>query len=639
MNKSFVIAPSVFLLLLLAAAVCKAGQQPGRNLQLGGKPGTHAKHKPVKRRPDLCPEVIFVRDIYARLMRYQSAAVEMSASQGGTTPKPDDYITFEIRNLWSGAIDRIYDQDVDSVDAVAGGEIVKLTPHQISEPDGPAYAYYSAEWTGAQTTDDTGAVTLKAALLQNAGDPGRFQTFASYEVTVRLSGKERTYSAMALFTGEAEPLGRLKGQIFDNVTSGMNTVAADESPAAKAPWNEYFKSPRYRAVAAEIAQIKKSARPLIPAKAPFGHLPGDDIAEGPPDDCTSFDVAIFNDSPQGNDGCIAGTDPNGSTCSNSPVTVFVGQYINLGNTNNDTGGSPTYQWTVNGVTVDQMGYDAALIPQGGFALTAAETSMGGIAFYWIAPSAGQTVTVTLNVTDPNNPSSSGTATAKFIVVAPSATVVAKPGQMQITGSSPACQLQAGTGVAGSGGMTFTYQVSGNNGAPSAAANYNFGQVVQSTCGNTTWTPASAQCSTFATSGLDKGWPYGFNSAFSGGQTTDDSPKIPLGQASGAVASSASMNESFTMYLFYNPYPGAQTPGIWVPIVSVPWSVQGSTTRNSGNSGNSGTCASMYTAPSPSITPPTVNNNPINSASSLPQWTQIAPTNRTTVPCPVGGCLK
>jgi hypothetical protein len=186
-------------------------------------------------------------------------------------------------------------------------------------------------------------------------------------------------------------------------------------------------------------------------------------------------------------------------------------------------------------------------------------------------------------------------------------------------------------------MEFTYQVGSNNGAPSATANYNFTQVVQSTCANSTWRPTSAQCSTYTASGLDTGWPYGFNTAYPRGQTSTDSPSSSLGQPSGAVASSASMNYSFTMYLFYNPYPGSN--GIWVPIVSVPWSAQGSTTLNP-NGGNSGACTQMFTAPgSGAVVPLAPNNNPITSVSSLPQWSRIAPTSPTTAPCPVGSCVK
>jgi hypothetical protein len=57
----------------------------------------------------------------------------------------------------------------------------------------------------------------------------------------------------------------------------MNTVLEDESPRVHSPWAKYIRSGLYLAVAAQISKREKAGKPLIPADAPIGYLPGDDI--------------------------------------------------------------------------------------------------------------------------------------------------------------------------------------------------------------------------------------------------------------------------------------------------------------------------------------------------------------------------
>ncbi len=113
--------------------------------------------------------------------------------------------------------------------------------------------------------------------------------YTSYEVTVHLNGKQRTYRALALYhTGndenwsyqtEKDRSARLERvEILDNVTSEMNTVLKDESPYARSPWEKYSKSTLYLAVAREIRELKNTGKPLIPADVPIGYLPGDNAA-------------------------------------------------------------------------------------------------------------------------------------------------------------------------------------------------------------------------------------------------------------------------------------------------------------------------------------------------------------------------
>ncbi|HXG95237.1 MAG TPA: hypothetical protein VNN73_23070 [Blastocatellia bacterium] len=116
-----------------------------------------------------------------------------------------------------------------------------------------------------------------AEMLRSRGDRlADVEVYTTYEVTIRLGGKARSYRAIALHHRQVESRGKAKAEIIDEVTAGMNTVMADESARVRAPWAKYIKSSLYLAVAREIREAEKRGKGLIPADAPIGYLPGDD---------------------------------------------------------------------------------------------------------------------------------------------------------------------------------------------------------------------------------------------------------------------------------------------------------------------------------------------------------------------------
>ena len=118
-------------------------------------------------------------------------------------------------------------------------------------------------------------MTVREALRsRNIGDVAQYTT---YQVTVRLNGKQRTYRATALHTGRLERTGAPETVILDNVTSEINTALKDMSPKVISPWKEYVKSGLYLAVVEAIRDADKAGRSPIPAEAPLGYLPGDDV--------------------------------------------------------------------------------------------------------------------------------------------------------------------------------------------------------------------------------------------------------------------------------------------------------------------------------------------------------------------------
>ncbi len=255
-------------------------------------------------RAGMSAEEKLVRDVYARLMRYQSAAVDELAAKNKKQAKPDDYFTFELRAIHSGPIQEIYAKPMAAIVTPRRGNVLTITPNHVGKSNDVQHAYYVAEWASADSQkqsidelpelpreDPRRQIDNRTVAEMLAGDAKRFADvteYASYQVTARLKGKQRTYRALVVYRvkangnssyeTEAARINNLAGvEILDNVTSEMNTVLRDASPYARSPWEKYSKSSLYIAVIRTIRETKEAGKPLIPVDAPIGYLPGDDV--------------------------------------------------------------------------------------------------------------------------------------------------------------------------------------------------------------------------------------------------------------------------------------------------------------------------------------------------------------------------
>lgn len=226
--------------------------------------------------PAQCQKV--VRDAYVRLMRYHTAARDEQAAASGISYKSADYVVFELREIYTGSIDEITNRPLAQLVTSAPDEVLNVTGHHLQYGNGPMHSSYDMAWSSRRTSaahDDK--LTVSQFLVSGGDLLADIVRYTSYEVTIRLAGKERTYRAMALHHSGADSNGKIKTEILDNVTAGMNEVLADESPRVRSPWKSYVKSGSYLAVATEISKKERAGKPLIPADAPIGYLPGDDV--------------------------------------------------------------------------------------------------------------------------------------------------------------------------------------------------------------------------------------------------------------------------------------------------------------------------------------------------------------------------
>jgi hypothetical protein len=233
---------------------------------------SHQKTSPSQQSPatpvTMKAEEKLVRDVYARLMRYQTAARDEVAAGNNASSGPEDYLTFELQNIHSGPIKEISGQRILELVTARGGSVLTIKSTHLSTGKDPEHAYYEADWTTVTNVEENSDRPEQDDKLVDV------DSYTSYEVTARLGGKERTYRALVLHRHQEGSL-RSTSEILDNVTSEMNTVLHDESPRVRSPWNKYVNSALHLAVTREIRETIAAGKPLIPADAPIGYLPGD----------------------------------------------------------------------------------------------------------------------------------------------------------------------------------------------------------------------------------------------------------------------------------------------------------------------------------------------------------------------------
>jgi len=164
-----------------------------------------------------------VKLAYMKLMFYQRIGVGQRVELDKKSPVADDLIRFQISNIKTGPIEDIYDRSYGELVTRGLGDIIQISPVVTTFNDGEEeYVSYDTAWAlGHYTTMEDWHLTTVRDVLQilgpTAGDIGKY---TSYEVRVRLKGRERAYRAIVLYhtpqiTSEAP-----RAEIIDMITGG-----------------------------------------------------------------------------------------------------------------------------------------------------------------------------------------------------------------------------------------------------------------------------------------------------------------------------------------------------------------------------------------------------------------------------------
>ncbi|MEW6131446.1 MAG: hypothetical protein AB1757_30740 [Acidobacteriota bacterium] len=309
-----------------------------------------------------------VRRAYALLMRYHQAANAETAAKDQVQHLVTADVRFELNDMQTGSIEEILDEPITKFITLHRGSTLLVWPELYSYNGGPKHILYRVRWSGQrQLTEPTqedsmeseaeGVETTVREFLADDPNLANVARYTFYQVKVELSGRARSYKAMALFYNHPQKAAEITIRFVDWVVgpTPLSKVLQENLPPVRSPWNSYIHSATYRAVVRAIMQTKEQGLPLIPKEAPLGYLPGDDAIADEEDErmaiataaaCQNLDFTItfnrVNISPTGTSGTSSAT-VTVQTVPPTPnlgVQVFLGGIDNVGGHINHTGARP-----------------------------------------------------------------------------------------------------------------------------------------------------------------------------------------------------------------------------------------------------------------------------------------------------------
>lgn len=200
----------------------------------------------------------FVRDVYARVMRYDLAAREFKRIETGDAAAAGGYLNIALSGIRT-------EEGAAAAVPQRGAAAVAIARRTLCEGDDPCHVYYDVSW--ARDPASRGPVEQRGT-----ADVTRHTT---YTVTLTLGAATRTYKAVALFHDDADGLGAT-AEVIDPMIPDLGVLAGDRAPLAKAPWNTYIRTRRY-AVVTESARAWQNNAEARAASVPAGYVIGDEV--------------------------------------------------------------------------------------------------------------------------------------------------------------------------------------------------------------------------------------------------------------------------------------------------------------------------------------------------------------------------
>lgn len=173
-----------------------------------------------------------IRETYRKLELYNAAAQVFLKEQSSRGPRSEAKLSFELTDFRSGNVQEIVGRRYAELVTLRSGDIVSLTHGSHSENEAAEEALFAAAWERGQYASVFDPQWTISDVLNF--EPARYfdiADYTSYQVTVRLDGKSRTYRALALFHGTPEISSAVGPEFWDSVVNGLNRVWQEKRPA------------------------------------------------------------------------------------------------------------------------------------------------------------------------------------------------------------------------------------------------------------------------------------------------------------------------------------------------------------------------------------------------------------------------
>ena len=176
------------------------------------------------------PEKV-IRDTYAKLEAYNAAARALEIEFTRKPSRPDASLRFELGDFRSGKIKEILNQPYAGLITLPAGDVISLTHGSHVLDDGPEEATFAAAWDRGQYSSVFDPQWTIADAFHF--EPEKYYdivSYTSYQVTVRLEGRSRTYRALALFHDKTQADAP---EFWDAVVNGVDRVWQEKRPPYK----------------------------------------------------------------------------------------------------------------------------------------------------------------------------------------------------------------------------------------------------------------------------------------------------------------------------------------------------------------------------------------------------------------------
>jgi hypothetical protein len=171
-----------------------------------------------------------IRETYLKLETYNAAAQVLENELTKKRFKTEANLRFELGDFRSGDVKEILGRPYAELITLPTGDIVSLTRGSHSLDDGPEEATFAAAWErGQYASVFDPRWTIADAFHFEPEKYYDIVSYTSYQVTVRLEGRSRTYRALALFHEKAGA-----PEFWDAVVNGITRVWEEKRPPYKA---------------------------------------------------------------------------------------------------------------------------------------------------------------------------------------------------------------------------------------------------------------------------------------------------------------------------------------------------------------------------------------------------------------------
>ena len=175
-----------------------------------------------------------VRETYRKLETYNAAAQIFQNEMTRRPIRTEGNLSFELTAFRSGNVAEIVNQRYADLVTLPAGDVVSLTRGGHSLDGGPQEATFAAGWEPGRYAAVFDPVWTVADVFHfEAARYYDIRTYISYQVTVKLDGRTRTYKALALFHEPREPGEVGAPEFWDAIVNGVGSVWEEKRPPYK----------------------------------------------------------------------------------------------------------------------------------------------------------------------------------------------------------------------------------------------------------------------------------------------------------------------------------------------------------------------------------------------------------------------